>query len=119
MKTLVSLLASLSILGLPDWNKSFRLHTDASETGAGAVLTQVQEMVEKTLAYASHRKSKTGEKKSMTDREYLAVLQVIDKFASYLQARPLTLISDCSALAWLFKSQALSVKYPRWEHRLV
>ena len=63
METLVSLLTSPSILVLLDWNKPFRLHTDASKTGARAVLTQIQEMVEKTLAYASHRWSKTDEKK--------------------------------------------------------
>ena len=62
METVVSLLTSPPILALPNWNKPFRLHTDASETGAGAVLTQVQQIVEKTLAYASHRWSKTAKK---------------------------------------------------------
>ena len=113
METLVNLLASPLIHALPDWNRSFRLHTDASKTGAGAVLTQIQEMADKTLAYASHQWSKNDEKKSPTDREYLAVLWVVDKFASYLQARLFTLITDCSALTWLFKSQALSAKYHR------
>ena len=47
METLVSLPTSPPILALPDWNKPFRLHTDASETGAEAVLTQIQEMVGK------------------------------------------------------------------------
>ena len=46
METLVSLLTSPLILALPDWNEPFRLHTGASKTGAGAVLTQIQEMVE-------------------------------------------------------------------------
>ena len=105
METLVNLLTSPPIFALPDWSKPFRLHTDASETGAEAVLTQVQEMVEKTLAYASHRWSKTDEKESPTDRECLAVLWAVDKFVSYLHARPFTLITDCAALTWLFKSQ--------------
>ena len=47
METLVSLLTCPPILALPDWNKPFRVHRGASETGAGAVLTQMQEMVEK------------------------------------------------------------------------
>ena len=62
METLVSLLATQPNLALPDWNKPFRLHTDASGTGAEVVLTQIEEMIEKTLAYASHRWSKTDEK---------------------------------------------------------
>ena len=119
METLINLLTSPPILALPDWNRPFRLHTDFSETGAGAVLTQVQEMVEKTLAYASHRWSKTDKKKSPTDRECLAVLWAVDKFTSYPLARPFTLITDCSALTWLFKSQTLSSKYHRWALRLM
>ena len=46
IKTLVSLLTSPPTLALPDLNRPVRLHTDASETGAGAVLTQIQQMVE-------------------------------------------------------------------------
>ena len=57
--------------------------------------------------------------KSPTDRECLAVFWAVDKFASYLQARPFTLNTDCSALTWLFKSQALSTKYHRWALRLM
>ena len=47
------------------------------------------------------------------------MLWAVDKFASYLQARPFTLITDCSALIWLFKSQALSAKYHQWALRLM
>ena len=64
METLISLLTSPPILALSDWNKYFRLHTDVGETGTGAILTQIQEMLENTLAYTSHRWSKTDEKKS-------------------------------------------------------
>ena len=45
-ETLVSLLTSPPILRLPEWKKRSRLRTDASETGVGAVLTQIQELVE-------------------------------------------------------------------------
>ena len=47
METLGSLLTPPPTPALPDWNKHFRLHTNASKTGAGAVLTKIQEMVEK------------------------------------------------------------------------
>ena len=96
-----------------------RLHTDASEAGGGAVLTQIQEVVEKPLAYASHRWSTTDENKSPIDRKCLAALWAIDKFASYLQARSFTLIMDCSTLTWLLKTQTLSAKYHRCALRLM
>ena len=41
LKALVELLTSLLILALPNWEVTFQLHTDASELGAGAALTQV------------------------------------------------------------------------------
>ena len=114
METRVSLLTSPPILDLPKWNNPFRLHTDASEIGAGVVSTQIQEGTEKTLAYASHRFLETDARKSPTDRECLAVLWVADNFASYLQARPFTFVTDCSALTWLSKSQTFFAKYHRW-----
>ena len=82
------------------------------------MFTQFQEMA-KITAYTSHRWSKADEKTSLTDRGCLAVPWAIDKFASYLQARPFTLITDGAALTWLFKSQALPAKYHRWAHRLM
>ena len=54
MKIRMNLPTSPPIMDLPDWNKLFWLYTDASEAGAGAVLTQIQEIVEKPLACASH-----------------------------------------------------------------
>ena len=118
-ETLISLLTSPPILALPHWDKPFRLNTKASEAGAEAVLTQIQEMVGNALACSSQLWSKTDEKKSRTDRECLVVLWAIDKFASHLQARPFTLITDCSDLTWLFKSQAPSAKHHRWALRLM
>ena len=47
------------------------------------------------------------------------MLWAVDKFPSYLQARPFTLITDCSALTWVFKSQTLSAKYHQWALRLM
>ena len=74
---------------------------------------------QKHPAYTSHQWSKGDENKSPTDRECLPVPWAIDEVASYLQARPFTLITDGAALIWLFKSQALPAKYPRWALRLM
>ena len=43
-------LVSASTLALPDWSQSLLLDTDASDTGIGAVLSQVHDSV---IAYAS------------------------------------------------------------------
>ena len=52
-------LISALILAFPDWSKPFVLDTDASETGIGAVLSQLREDgSEIVVAYASRVLSK-------------------------------------------------------------
>ncbi|CAN0586219.1 unnamed protein product, partial [Laminaria digitata] len=43
LAALIRALTSYPILVLPDWDIPFQLHTDASELGAGAALTQISE----------------------------------------------------------------------------
>ena len=54
---LIKALTSLPILALLDWDEPFRLHTDAGEIEAGAVLTQFSDHLEKITIYASHKRS--------------------------------------------------------------
>ena len=112
-------LTSPPILALPVWTEPFSLSTDASEIGAGVVLTQCIEGVEKVIAYGSKRWSRGDSKRSATDRECMAVMWAVNNFQPYLWGRPFTLITDCSALTWLFKSQPLTPKYHRWALRLM
>lgn len=76
----VDLLTSSPISALSDWNKPFRLHTDASEAGVGFM----QIMVRKAPAYMSSKWSEADEMKSPFNGESLTVLWMVDKFTSYL-----------------------------------
>ena len=116
---LIEALTSPPILALPVWTEPFSLSTDASEIRAGAVLTQFIEGMEKVIAYGSKSWSRGDSKRSATDRECMAVMWAVSKFQPYLWGQPFTLITDCSALTWLFKSQSLAPKYHRWALRLM
>ena len=61
------------ILGYADFQKPFKLHTDTSSIGLGAVLYQNQEGVDRVINYASYFVSK-GESKYPADKsEFLAL----------------------------------------------
>ena len=111
-------LASPTVLAFPDSNQPFTLHTDASSIGAGAVLTQYHGSKEVVIAYASHRFSRTDSRRGPTERECMAVLWGVGHYRQFLAGRRFNLITDCSALTWLFHSRNLSPKLNRWALRL-
>lgn len=118
LAALLQALISPPILAAPNWKLPFQTHTDASEMGAEAALTQSSDGSERVMSYASHRWSATDGKKSATEREVMAVLWAVVYFRPYLWGRKFTLVPDCSALTRLFRSQTLSSKLHRWALRL-
>ena len=69
---------------------------------------------ELVLAFASHRFSKTDSRRGPTEQECMAVLWAIKHFRQYVAGRRFTLVTDCSALTWLFHSRNLDPKLHRW-----
>ena len=61
-------LVSSPILALPDFNKPLILDTDASDTGIGAVLSQVADGKEQVISYAS----RTAERRYCVTRRELS-----------------------------------------------
>ena len=119
LAALVRILTSPPILALPDWGLPFRLHTDASELGTGAALTQNIRGAERVIGYSSHCWSRGDAKRSLTEREIMAVLWAIKQHRPYLWGKRCVLITDCSDITWLFTSQTLSTKLHRWALRLM
>lgn len=95
LAALIEALTSPPILVLPDWEAPFQLHTDASELGAGAALTQDVRGAERVIGYSSHRWSKADAKRSATEREVMAVLWAIEQHRPYSWGRKFFLTTDC------------------------
>ena len=93
-------LTNAPILTYPclDYNASpFTLQTDASSSGVGAVLEQVN----RDICYASRTLSKSERQYSVIQRECLAVVYAMKQFRHYLLGRPFHLVTDHAFLQWL------------------
>jgi hypothetical protein len=89
------------VLTFPTRDDPYVLDTDASHDTIGAVLSQVQNGVEKVIAYASHRLSKSEKQYCVTRKELLAVYKYVKHFNHYLYGRKFLIRTDHQALVWL------------------
>ena len=76
-----------------------------SPTGVGAVLMQVEEGIEKPIAFASKKLSKAESNYSQLDREALSIVFGVKKFEMYLLGRKFELRTDHKPLLGLFSNE--------------
>jgi hypothetical protein len=106
------------ILAYPDFARTFYLTTDGSAKGLGAVLSQRNNKgQEQVIAYASKSLVGAQQHYGATELECLAVIWAIEHFYSYLGLQHFVLITDHSALKWLYSSIPKG-RLARWILRL-
>ena len=113
-ETLKQLLTTAPTLAMPDEQGSFVLDTDASAWAIGAVLSQLQNGVEKPIAYASRKLSKQEANYCTTRRELLAVVFFMKYFRHYLLGRHFQVRTDHAALQWLRRIPDPVGQQARW-----
>jgi hypothetical protein len=112
-------LTTSPVLAFPDLSKPFILDTDASDTGIGAVLSQLSDDgTERVVAYASRTLSKPERRYCVTRRELLAVVYFTRHFRPYLLGRHFTLRTDHGSLTWLWNFREPEGQLARWLERL-
>ena len=107
-------LTSAPILGMPRDEGTFLLDTDASDTGLGAVLSQMQDGNEVVIAYASRTLSRPERNYDVTRRELLAIVNGLKTFKQYLLGRHFVVRTDHAALQWLRKTPEPMGQQARW-----
>ena len=106
-------------MALPDWSQEFILDTDASDTGIGAVLSQLHsDGTEHVISYASRILTKSERNYCVTRKELLAVVYFLQHFRQYLLSDHFTLRTDHGALTWLQKFKEPEGQLARWLEKL-
>ena len=94
-------LSTTPVLAFPDFSLPFILTTDASKVAVAAVLSQVQNAVQRPITFASRQKSKAEQSYTASESEMLALVWATKFFRSYLYGRKFLARTDHSALTYL------------------
>ena len=115
---LKELLLKEPVVAYPDFSVPFRLYTDASNVGLGAILAQKQEGKEKIICCSSRTLNKSEQNYSATKKECLAVVCGIKNFRNYLIANHFKVYTDHYSLQWLRSMKSESTLLHRWAVQL-
>lgn len=113
-----NILSNEPLLQYPDFNKEFRLTTDASNVAVGAILSQIKDGADLPIAYASRTLNVSECNLSTIEKELLAIVWATKYFRPYLYGRKFKVITDHKPLTWLFSIKEPNSKLLRWRLKL-
>jgi phospholipid-translocating ATPase len=102
------------VLLLPRVDQQFIVRTDASSVGVGAVLMQESHGDIHPVLYASRKLLEREQRYSTIERECLAIIWAISKFAKYLWGTYFVLQTDHKPLVYLRTSSFKNSRLMRW-----
>lgn len=106
------------VLAFPSAEGFFTLDTDASDVAIGAELLQVQDGIERPVAYGSYVLTPEQRRYCTTRKELLAVVRFTRQFRHYLLGRKFNLRTDHSSLTWLVGFKQIEGQLARWLEEL-
>lgn len=112
------ILASEPILAMADYNRPFKIYSDASLTAGSAILTQNFDGQERVIFYHSVKFTPTQQNYSATERELLSVLAGVEKFRPWIDGSKFEVVTDHASLKWLQNLKEPHGKLARWAVRL-
>ena len=107
-------MVSAPILTYPNFREPFLLFVDASSTGIGFTLAQIQNGKEVVIAYNGRGLNQAEQNYSTTEREALALVEGIKKFQPYLHNHKFIVVTDHSSVRWLMNVKDASGRLARW-----
>lgn len=112
-------LTSAPVLSHPDFTRPFVIQCDASNTGVGGVLYQLDEEGEEhPIAFMSHKLNSAQRNYSVTEQECLAAMLSLKKFRGYVEGMTFKIVTDHASLKWLMSQKDLTGRLARWSLKL-
>jgi transposase InsO family protein len=106
------------VLRIPDEHLPFKIQTDASKVGVGAVLMQTHSNGDLPIAYLSKKFTTTQMNWPATEQECYAIIYAIEKWHKYLDGRLFMIETDHKPLVPFNMKQQLNPKCERWRLKL-
>lgn len=118
LESLIESITSPPILAYPNYQSPFVVHTDASQSGLGAVLYQEQDSILRVIAYASRTLTPAERNYHLHSGklEFLALKwAVTEQFRDYLYYAPqFTVYTDNNPLTYVLSTAKLNATGLRW-----
>ena len=112
---LKSAIAKPPVLGYPNFDKPFELHTDASAAGLGAILYQQQDGEKRVISYASRSLNRSEKNYPAHKLEFLALKwAVTEKYKDYLTGHNFVVYTDNNPLTYILTTAKLDATSQRW-----
>jgi len=114
-EALKAAMTSVPVLAMPDFSKPFVIEADASGAGVGAVLMQEG----RPIAYHSQMLSQTEKRRSVYEKELMAIVFAVKKWRHYLMGHRFIIRTDQKALKYLFEQRVMDEAQQKWVSKLL
>lgn len=113
-ESLKSAVSSAPCLAIPDPQREFIVHTDASGYATGAVLMQQFDGGLRPIAFLSKKMTPAQRNYPVHEQELLAILNALKAWRHYLGGRPFTVLTDHQSLQYVETSAMATPRQVRW-----
>ena len=112
-------MSSPPVLSFPAKKGKFILYTDASDYAIGSVLCQIQDNIERVIAYGSRKLAASEINYSVTKKELLAMVVFTRQFKHYLWGVEFEIRTDHKSLQYVLRGKNdTSSQFCRWRAEL-